>query len=65
MLTNPMFDLIQDLQNTNHREVKDTGLDLITVQKYLQRLNFDEAFNNHLSWDKNSKKSVPENLHRH
>ena len=62
MLTNPMFDLIQDLQNANHREVKDTGLELITVQEYLQSLNFNEAFNNHLTWDEKQWKLSPGEL---
>ena len=62
MPINPTLDLIQDLQNANHREVKDTSLDLLTVQEYLHKLNFDEAFNDHLTWDKKQWKISPGEL---
>ena len=62
MTTNPTFDLLQDLQNTNHRNIKDTSLDLLAVQNYLRKLNFTEAFNDHLTWDEKQWKISPGEL---
>jgi transposase len=62
MTGNPAFDLLQDLQNTNHRKIKDTSLDLLAVQNYLRKLNFTEAFNDHLTWDEKQWKISPGEL---
>lgn len=62
MTANPAFDLLQGLQNTSHRKIKDTSLDLLAAQSYLQKLNFVEAFNDHLTWDKKQWKISPGEL---
>jgi transposase len=62
MSTNCTFDLLKDLQDTGHREMKDTSLDLLAVHNYLQKLNFTEAFNEHLTWDEKQWKISPGEL---
>lgn len=62
MQSNSLKTLFKDVHLENQIKVKETSLDLLAIKNILDKLDFDNLFNDHVIWDSNQWSVTPADL---
>ena len=62
MQSNSLKTLFKDVHLENQTKVKETSLDLLAIKNILDKLDFDNLFNDHVIWDSNQWSVTPADL---